>query len=441
VKAAREKPPISKAHVAGSSLSVAASSVVAVVIFLAAHLALLVGIATPDKFVFDEVHYVPAARQMLEPVMPQPMLNPMHPPLGKQLIALSIRSFGDRALGWRYPSALFGALAVVAIYLCGLVLFAAQAPAIACALIAFFNQMLFVMARTAMLDIFALAFELFAIAAFMHGFKQRRPHRWFALAGLAFGLSAACKWSGLFPLAVSVAIIAVVRLMQGWRAEFADARDSDWYSPDLWPDFRFYHFAACFVLLPAIVYLASFVPLYGLSLSDIWQAQRRIFSDNTTTAIAGHTYMSSWPSWPFLVRPVWFLFDKIADGRIAAVVFLGNPLVLWPALLALAIALRDFIVTRRTDAFLILAFYFGLYLSWALLPRTLGFLYYYLPAATFASVALVYALRREGCPRWLLWAYVVVAAAGFAAMLPVSAASMGTTMSIFNRLMIFQNWI
>jgi len=98
-------------------------------------------------------------------------------------------------------------------------------------------------------------------------------------------------------------------------------------------------------------------------------------------------------------------------------------------------------VTRRTDAFLILAFYFGLYLSWALLPRTLGFLYYYLPAATFASMALVYALRREGCPRWLLWAYVVVAAAGFAAMLPVSAASMGTTMSIFNRLMIFQNWI
>ena len=441
MKAAREKPPISKALVAGSSLSVAASSVVAVVIFLAAHLALLVGIATPDKFVFDEVHYVPAARQMLEPVMPQPMLNPMHPPLGKQLIALSIRSFGDRALGWRYPSALFGALAVVAIYLCGLVLFAAQAPAIACALIAFFNQMLFVMARTAMLDIFALAFELFAIAAFMHGFKQRRPHRWFALAGLAFGLSAACKWSGLFPLAVSIAIIAVVRLMQGWRTEFADARDSDWYSPDLWPDFRFYHFAACFVLLPAIVYLASFVPLYGLSLSDIWQAQRRIFSDNTTTAIAGHTYMSSWPSWPFLVRPVWFLFDKIADGRIAAVVFLGNPLVLWPALLALAIALRDFIVTRRTDAFLILAFYFGLYLSWALLPRTLGFLYYYLPAATFASVALVYALRREGCPRWLLWAYMVVAAAGLAAMLPVSAASMGTTMSTFNRLMIFQNWI
>jgi dolichyl-phosphate-mannose--protein O-mannosyl transferase len=98
-------------------------------------------------------------------------------------------------------------------------------------------------------------------------------------------------------------------------------------------------------------------------------------------------------------------------------------------------------VTRRRDAFLIVAFYFGLYLSWALLPRALGFLYYYLPAATFASVALVYVLRHGRTPRWLLWAYVVIAAAAFAAMLPVSAAIVGTTMSTFNRLMLFQNWI
>jgi dolichyl-phosphate-mannose--protein O-mannosyl transferase len=415
--------------------------VIALALFVAAHLALLAGITTPGKFVFDEVHYVPAARQMLEPVMAQPMLNPMHPPLAKQIIALSIRIFGDSALGWRYPGTLFGALAVVAMYLCGLVLFEAQEPAIACALIAFFNQMLFVMARTAMLDIFALAFGLFGIAAFMHGFKQRRPHLWFALAGVAFGLSTACKWSGLFPLAVAIAIVAMVRLLQGWGTQFADARESDWYRPELWPDFRWYHVVACFVLIPATAYLLSFVPITGLSLSELWEAQHRIFSDNTTTAIPGHTYMSSWPSWPFLVRPVWFLFDKIADGRFAAVIFLGNPLVLWPALAALAVALRDVVVTRRRDAFLIVAFYFGLYLSWALLPRALGFLYYYLPAATFASVALVYVLRHGRTPRWLLWAYVVIAAAAFAAMLPVSAAIVGTTMSTFNRLMLFQNWI
>ena len=327
-------------------------------------------------------------------------------------------------------------------YLCGLALFAAHGPAIAAALIAFFNQMLFVQSRIAMLDIFALAFSLLAIAAFHARLPQTRPHLWFALAGLGFGLSAACKWSGLFPLAVAIVIVAVIRLMQGWRTQFADGNASDWYRPDLWPGFRIASFRR-------VLRAAS-----GLRLSrdasfrstacrcpDLIEAQRRIFADNTTTAIAGHTYMSSWPSWPFLVRPVWYLFDKIGDDRIAAVVFLGNPLVLWPALPALGLCLRDWIVTRRDDAFLILSFYFGPWLAWALLPRTLGFIYYYLPAATLASLALVYALTRGSSPRWLLWGFVAVAFAGFAAMLPISAAFVGTSTATFNRLMLFQSWI
>src|SRR5260370_499999 len=143
------------------------------------------------------------------------------------------------------------------------------------------------------------------------------------------------------PSTTCIVITAVIPLMQSWRTQFVDGNECDLYRPDLWTGFRSIHFCACFVLIPAIVYLATFVPLYGLSFWDILEAQRRIFGDNTTTAIAGHTYMSAWPSWPFLVRPVWYLFDKIADDRIAAVVFLGNPLVLWPALPALAVCLRD----------------------------------------------------------------------------------------------------
>ena len=148
------------------------TGITAAILFVLAHFAMLIGVTTPEKFYFDEVHYVPAARQMLEPVMPQPMLNPMHPPLAKQFIALSIHSFGDGPLGWRYPGVLFGSLAIVAVYLCGLALFAAQGPAIAASLLAFFNQMLFVQSRIAMLDIFALTFSLFAIAAFIHGFRN-----------------------------------------------------------------------------------------------------------------------------------------------------------------------------------------------------------------------------------------------------------------------------
>jgi dolichyl-phosphate-mannose--protein O-mannosyl transferase len=421
--------------------SIARIVAIATILFLVAHIALLVGLTTPEKLYFDEVHYVPAARQMLEPVMPAPILNPMHPPLAKQLIALSIRSFGDTPLGWRYPAALFGALAIVAMYFCGLALFAAQGPAIASALLAFFNQMLFVQSRIAMLDIFALAFGLFAMAAFIHGFKKPRPQLWFALAGLACGLSIACKWSGLFTLAVCIGIVAAVRLLQSWRTRFADGNSDDWYRPDLWLDFRYYHFAVCFLLIPTIVYLTTFIPLYGLSPADIWEAQRKIFSDNTTTSIADHPYMSPWPSWPLLLRPVWFLFEKVGDDRFQAVVSLGNPLVLWPALAALAVCLRDWIATRRADAFLILAFYLGPWIAWAMLTRKISFLYYYLPSATVAGLALVYVLTRGNRPRWLLWAFVAIAAAGFAAMVPISVAPVETSMATYLRLMLFKSWI
>ena len=43
--------------------SISGNAVTAVIIFFAAHFALLVGVTTPEKFCFDEVHDVPAARQ------------------------------------------------------------------------------------------------------------------------------------------------------------------------------------------------------------------------------------------------------------------------------------------------------------------------------------------------------------------------------------------
>jgi predicted membrane-bound dolichyl-phosphate-mannose-protein mannosyltransferase len=162
---------------------------------------------------------------MLEPVMPAPMLDPMHPPLAKQLMAMSIRIFGDVPLDWRYPSVLFGSLAIVAMYLCGLALFASRGPAVAARLLAFFNQMVFVQSRIAMLDISRSRSVCLRSSHSSAAFGKQRLHRWFALAGLAFGLSIASKWNGLFALAVCIAIVAVIRLIQ------AGARNSPTATP------------------------------------------------------------------------------------------------------------------------------------------------------------------------------------------------------------------
>ena len=80
-------------------------------------------------------------------------------------------------------------------------------------------------------------------------------------------------------------------------------------------------------------------------------------------------------------------------------------------------------MARRAQAFLILAFYLGPWLAWATLPRSIGFIYYYLPSATIASLAVVYVLTQgeRAPPRWVLWAFV----AAVLARLPCDAADFG----------------
>ena len=201
--------------------------IVDAVVFVVAHLALLVGVTTPEKFCFDEVHYVPAARQMLEPVMPSPLFNPMHPPLAKELMAVSIRVFGDAPLGWRYPSVLFGSLAIVAMYLCGLALFAAQGPAVAPALIAFFNQMVFVRSRIAM-----LIFPRSRSACWRS--QRSSPAFGNAAARLVRARRASFRSFDRLQMERTVCTGDLYRhrrrdpLTQGWRIQFANGNADDW---------------------------------------------------------------------------------------------------------------------------------------------------------------------------------------------------------------------
>ena len=71
----------------------------------------LVRLTVPAKPFFDEIHYLPAARAILDLSHPA---NPEHPPLGKEILALGIALFGDRPLGWRIMSASVPAVRAIA---------------------------------------------------------------------------------------------------------------------------------------------------------------------------------------------------------------------------------------------------------------------------------------------------------------------------------------
>jgi len=63
----------------------------------------------PTAPYFDEVHYLPAARELLAG---GEYLNREHPLLGKQLIALGIWLVGDAPIGWRIMPLVAGTIAL-----------------------------------------------------------------------------------------------------------------------------------------------------------------------------------------------------------------------------------------------------------------------------------------------------------------------------------------
>src|SRR3546814_15199745 len=109
----------------------------------------LIRVAVPHTLVFDEVHYVPAARTMLALATP---VNTEHPLLGKAIIAAGIALFGDNSLGWRFFSTVAGAATVVALFAITWQLLGRMRLAVLAGVFAMLNMTLFVQARIAMLD-------------------------------------------------------------------------------------------------------------------------------------------------------------------------------------------------------------------------------------------------------------------------------------------------
>lgn len=127
-------------------------------------LACLVRLETPSAPFFDEVHYLPAARAVLDLEW---ATNVEHPPLAKQIIALGIAIFGDEPLGWRIMSVVFGTLALFASMRAMWFTSQTRAASLLTGLFVSTNFLLFVHARIAMLDVFMVAFLMLAAWMFL----------------------------------------------------------------------------------------------------------------------------------------------------------------------------------------------------------------------------------------------------------------------------------
>lgn len=333
-------------------------------IILFAFLSRIVSLDFPKNFYFDEVYHAFTAGEMLSgnPAAWEWWNTPpegfayewTHPPLAKLFMVFGMFLFGENSFGWRLPGAVFGTAVVFLVYLLGKRLFKKETVGILAAAVFSLDGLPLVMSRIGMNDIYFLFFALFSIWLFWENK--------FFLSALLLGLALSSKWTAVWVLP----IIFVLMWLFGIK-----------------PRFKIFWF---FLLPPAVYFLSYFgFSLSGHNFAQFIELQQQMWWYHTNLA-ATHAYQSSWWSWPLLLRPVWFFVEDKGDF-ISNIYAMGNPFVFWGGLVALGV-IGAIGVTRRQKELIFIVFAWGIFfLPWALSPRIM-FLYHYLPAVPFLSLAL-----------------------------------------------------
>lgn len=400
----------------------------ALLLGLAAQLLFSWRLTTPQKLVFDEVHYVPAARILWGLERPW---NTEHPLLGKALIGLGMRMFGDDALGWRALSTLAGTATVLALFACAWLLFGRLRTAVLTALFAIGNITLFVQARIAMLDGFLAAFVVAGLATMLWAMRAQGGavrRRWL-VGSVLLGLAAGVKWLAVPYIALAGAGFVLAKRRAPWR----------------WPGLGPVRALLTLGLASAAAYLLTFLPAFfyaeqPLTLATLLPFQLQMLSEQRQV-LPPHTYQSSWWSWPLLIRPIWYLYEP-ADGALRGILMIGNPAVMWGGLLAVAACLWGWWRERSAALGGVAALWLAGWGMWALIPKSLGFYYYYYLPSLWLPLALAAAFDRYGRGRLRYWDEAAVALTGglFLYFYPIVSAQPLWGPPAFRHWMWFKTW-
>ncbi|MHA6721392.1 phospholipid carrier-dependent glycosyltransferase [Sphingomonas sp. RS2018] len=403
-------------------------ALLALLIALAAQLLFSVNVARPSKPVFDEVHYVPAARTLIARERP---VNIEHPLLGKTLIGWGIQAIGDRPLGWRAMSTLAGTATVLGVFAILLLLFGSARTAGYGALFAMLNITLYVHARIAMLEPFLGAFVTLGVAALLWSMRSApRDVLWRWMLGAALlGFATAVKWTA----APYIAFAAIAFLANCHRR------------PDLWPGLSPRNAILSLGGVSILAYFLTFAPAFAyaeepLTLARLLPFQWEMY-ERQTQVLAPHPYQSDWWTWPLMIRPIWYLYEPV-DGAVRGILYVGNPAVMWGGLVAVIWLADRWWSTRDRKAGSIALLWIASLAMWAAIPKSLGFYYYYHLSGIWLAIAIAAAfhIRAKGRRDDAIFLFTCAVIGLFAYFYPIISAAALPDAQGFNRWMWFGSW-
>lgn len=355
---------------------------VGLVFFALALLSFMTGLGHPGEIVFDETHYVPAARELLSLNYNS---NPEHPLFAKEMIAAGIALFGDTPFGWRFFSAFFGALSILAAFQISLHLFRSLTLASLTTWLLLTSITVTISARIAMLDSYTWPLMMISAAFLIASSGRRTPPviviACLVMGGAFLGLAAGSKWvAGIYAFLALMGLITA-RLFAVLRA--GRPLYHVWLGRDFtaWPEFSLLFLSVVFGLTSLIVYFATFLPALfwqqdPLSLPGLFTFQFDMLN-RQTLPLAENSYESEWWEWPLLLEPIWYHFQDAPKGGHEAILYIGNPVIFWGGLPAVIFTLVQGVRKQNGTALWLALAWLASWLIFAVLPKQIGFFYYY----------------------------------------------------------------
>lgn len=411
-------------------------------------------LAEPDKYLFDEILFAYTAGQYAEgnpdvhrydhacstgknaercgELYPDHQVGTRigrfqwdHPPFAKLVMAGGILILGNDPVGWRISSVIVGVAGILVVYYLARYVTGRQAIGVLAAGLLMMDGMYLVYSRMGLVDIYLTVLSMssvFALAWYLkRPFHQVRAP--LLLIGLFMGLSIATKWSAAYG-AFFVGLVVLGRFAWTWWTHRQQAptsmRGPGYLQHIIWVPLAL-------IVLPLAVYIGSYIPLFldGYSFGYFIDLQKEMlnyhahFSADPPTA-------SRWWSWPLDMRSVWFGTRSLEDGRTARTYALGNPILYWAFLPAVAWTLYRWWKSQNHVALLVLAVgFFGQWLPWVFIERT-TYLYHFLPSVPFGCLAVAATLvyihdHWRDWRRTLAIEYVVLVVLAFAFFYPIVA--------------------
>ncbi|MEA3442150.1 MAG: glycosyltransferase family 39 protein [Chloroflexota bacterium] len=366
-----------------------------VLVTLAMHFSI---IAQPGQLIFDEQHYIPDARSILQG---HGTLILEHPSLGKLFIVLGMFLFGDNPLGWRFFSILFGAICIVLFYrICRKLEMPQRASFLATFMLALSN-LSFLQASVAMLDVYSLAFMLGCFYLYLKGR--------YLLSGASIGLSALAKLNGA---------LAYPTILLHWLLRRRE---------------HLRQFTGLTLLAPASFLLL--MPLFDFivfrQLVNPFARVRTMLTLSSSLTFASITHTALSRPWDWILHPetMFYWYDP---HYIAAISF-----TIW-ALIIPVVCYMVFRALKGNSASLFgLSWFAGTYLVWipiSLITNRISFIYYFYPTVGAICIGLglglsqlldVWESKKQAKLRWAAMlavaGYLVCHIAVFVILSPVFA--------------------